>query len=646
MPENRVFGQNLFGTQSTSKAGGGVSAWRYVVSAVIVAVGLVYALPNLFPPDPAIQVQTDNAKNANGEPFHIGDSTVGQFANYLREEGVDVKSAEHLESMAIIRLQNNADQLRAKTLLEQRLNPAGMDRQFVVALNLAETTPDWLADIGGKPMTLGLDLAGGIHFVLQVDMTQAIESQLEDENDKILSDLRDAGIRYVAGSSEFDDRSLRVYFATSDSRSAAFSVLSDQYGPPDYEFDEVDNETGFAIQLTITEDRLREVEDVAIEQNLTGLRSRVNELNVSEPLVQRQGRTRVIVDLPGVQDSAEAKRIIGKFATLEFHLVAKPQDRPSQIEILPYEGREIRINKSIIVTGDNVINAIQSRDPETSLPQVNFTLDSTGGERLHDITSENVGHSMAIVFIEQKPVVRTKMVDGEPVPDTIIVPERRLISVATIESALGYKSRITGLDVQEARELALLLRAGALAAPMYFVEERTVGASLGAENIDRGVLAVTIGFALVLAFMLVYYKVFGFVANIALTLNLVILVAIMSILGATLTLPGIAGIVLTVGMAVDANVLIFSRIREELKHSMPHVAIPAGYNRAFLTILDANLTTLFVALILLTIGSGPIAGFAVTLSIGIVTSMFTAVFVSRGLVHLIYGYRRVEKVWI
>lgn len=646
MPENRVFGQNLFGTQGTSRAAGSVSAWRYVVSAVIVAVGLVYAMPNLFPPDPAIQIQTDNATNANNESFQIGDSTIRQFADYLREEGLDVKSAERLDSMAIIRLQNNADQLRAKTLLEQRLNPAGMDRQFVVALNLAETTPDWLARIGGKPMTLGLDLAGGIHFVLQVDMTQAVESQLEDENDKILSDLRDAGIRYLAGSSEFDDRSLRIYFATADSRSAAFTTLSDQYGLPDFEFDEVDNETGFAVQLTITEDRLREVEDVAIEQNLTGLRSRVNELNVSEPLVQRQGRTRVIVDLPGVQDSAEAKRIIGKFATLEFHLVAKAQDRPSQIEILPYEGREIRINKSIIVTGDNVINAIQARDPETSLPQVNFTLDSSGGERLHDITSENVGHSMAIVFIEQKPVVRTTMVDGEPVPETIIVPERRLISVATIESALGYKSRITGLDVQEARELALLLRAGALAAPMYFVEERTVGASLGAENIDRGVLAVTIGFALVLAFMLVYYKVFGFVANIALTLNLVILVAIMSLLGATLTLPGIAGIVLTVGMAVDANVLIFSRIREELKHSMPHVAIPAGYNRAFLTILDANLTTLFVALILLTIGSGPIAGFAVTLSIGIVTSMFTAVFVSRGLVHLVYGYRRVEKVWI
>ena len=556
MPESKVFGQNLFGTQGTSRAGGSVSAWRYVVSAAIVLVGLVYAMPNLFPPDPAIQVQTDNAVVADtSAPFQIGDSTVQQFADYLRANGVEVKDAERVDSIALIRLNSSGDQLRAKTLLEERLNPTGMDRQFVVALNLAETTPDWLERIGGKPMTLGLDLAGGIHFVLQVDMTQAIESQLEDESNKILSDLRDAGIRYVAGSNEYIDRSLLVYFATADSRSAAFSILSDQYGPPDYVFEEVDNETGFAIQLTITEDRLREVEDVAIEQNLTGLRSRVNELNVSEPLVQRQGRTRVIVDLPGVQDSAEAKRIIGKFATLEFHLVAKAQDRPSQIEILPYQGREIRINKQIIVTGDNVINAIQARDPETSLPQVNFTLDSTGGERLHDVTSENVGHSMAIVFIEQKPVVTNTMVDGELTPVTRIVPERRLISVATIESALGYKSRITGLDLQEARELALLLRAGALAAPMYFVEERTVGASLGAENIDRGVLAVTIGFALVLFFMLVYYKVFGFVANIALTLNLVILVAIMSMLGATLTLPGIAGIVLTVGMAVDANVL-------------------------------------------------------------------------------------------
>lgn len=646
MSENRVFGQNLFGTQAGATPAGTVSAWRYLISVLVVAVGLIYALPNLYPPDPAIQIQTDNATNSQGEPFRIGDSFVNQAVEYLSENGVEVKEAQRISTGALIRLNNSEEQLRAKTVMGQRLNPTGRDRQFVVALNLAETTPLWLRKIGAKPMTLGLDLAGGIHFVLQVDMTEAIKTQLEDQSEKILSLLRDESVRYVAALNEIVDQSFFIYFSSESDRNGAYSVISEQYGPPEFEVDEVDNETGHAVQITITDARLREIEDVAIEQNLTGLRSRVNELNVSEPLVQRQGRTRVIVDLPGVQDSAEAKRIIGKFATLEFHLVAKPEDHPSQIEILPYKGRDVQVNKHIIVSGDNIINAVPGIDPDTGLPEARITMDRAGGDRLHDATKDEIGHSMAIIFIEQKPVIVTSVVDGERVESTRIVPERRLISVATIQAALAYNSRITGLNQAEARELSLLLRAGALAAPMYFVEERTVGASLGAENIDRGVMAVTIGFLLVLAFMLVYYKVFGFVANIALALNLVILVAVMSILGATLTLPGIAGIVLTVGMAVDANVLIFSRIREELKHSAPHVAIPAGYNRAFLTILDANLTTLFVALILLTIGSGPIAGFAVTLSIGIVTSMFTAIYVSRGLVHLVYGNRRTEKVWI
>ena len=644
MSDNRVFGQNIFGTQSGSSPRTGISVWRYIISAIAIAIGIVYALPNLYPPDPAIQIEADNY-STNGSEFRIGEGFIQQAADYLREQGVEVKSAERIENGAQIRLNSNDDQLRAKALMEERLNPIGLDRQFVVALNLAESTPPWLGQIGGRPMTLGLDLAGGIHFVLQVDMTTVVQKQLESETEKILTRLREEGIRYLS-QQETENRTLRVYLASADIRGQALDAVTDLYPPPDFELTEVETDSGFAVQLTIAESRLREIEDVAIEQNLTGLRSRVNELNVSEPLVQRLGRSRIVVDLPGVQDSSEAKRILDKFATLEFHLVASADDPPSQIEVLPYEGRSVRVNKQIIVTGDNVINAVQSRDPETSLPQVNITLDADGGETLNRWTAPNIGRSMAIIFIEQKPIVVTQQVDGEAVETTRIEEERRLISVATIKAALGYNSRITGISNKEARELALLLRAGALAAPMYFVEERTVGASLGTENINRGFLAVTIGFLVVLAFMLVYYKVFGFVANIALALNLVILVAVMSLLGATLTLPGIAGIVLTVGMAVDANVLIFSRIREELKHSAPHVAIPAGYDRAFLTILDANLTTLFVALILLTIGSGPIAGFAVTLSIGVITSMFTAIFVSRGLVHLIYGNRRAEKVWI
>ena len=640
MSDNRIFGQNIFGTHSTQRAANRYPLWRYFIIVAVVSLCIVYAIPNLYPPDFAVQIQSDNASTV------IGDRFVVQAQELLENEGVSVKGADRIATGAQLRLHSDVDQLRAKSILEARLNPTGMDRQFVVALNLAETTPSWLRDIGAKPMTLGLDLAGGIHFVLQVDMTSAIEDNMNDESQKVRALLRDADIRYLAGNTTIQDTTLNVAFATAQLRNLGLEKIDESYGPPNYEVATTESDAGFVVQITVTEDRLSEIENVAIEQNLTGLRSRVNELNVSEPLVQRLGGSRIVVDLPGVQDSSEAKRILGKFATLEFRLGAKASDRPSQIEVLPYEGREVRIQRENIVTGENVTNARQAQDPETGLPQVNITLDSTGGEKLNRATGPNIGHSIAIIFIEQKPVVSNEMIDGVLEPVTRFEEERRLISVATIQGALGYNSRITGISMRDAQELALLLRAGALAAPMLFVEERTVGATLGAENIERGMIAVAVGFLLVLAFMLFYYKVFGFVANIALGLNLIILVAVMSVLGATLTLPGIAGIVLTVGMAVDANVLIFSRIREELKNSPPSIAIQAGYDRAFLTILDANLTTLFVALILLTIGSGPVAGFAVTLSIGIITSMFTAIFVSRGIVHLFYGNRSPKKVWI
>lgn len=647
MADTRVFGQNMFGTQRSRQNPNRYPAWRYVVSLLAVLIAAVFALPNLYPPDPAIQVQTDNAES-NGTPFNIGPNFLAQVAEYLTDNGIELVGQELLENGAQFRVATDADQLRAKTLLEDRLNPLGKDRQFVVALNRAKTTPNWLQKIGGRPMTLGLDLAGGIHFVLQVDMTAAVRDQLESAAEEIQSTLRspENRIRYVPGTDVVSDRTLTLQFPDVVTRNAAFEVLSNTYGPPNFELDNYTVGEQPAIQLTITSSYIEELEDVAIEQNLTGLRSRVNELNVSEPLVQRLGQSRIVVELPGVQDSGEAKRILDKFATLEFRLVAKADDKESDIETFPHEGRQVKLQKKIIITGESVVNAQPGVDPETSLPQVSITLNSEGGQQLHRVTKVNVNEPMGILFIEQKPVVISQVIDGERVETTRIETERRLISVSNIAEPLGYRSRITGISSQEARELSILLRAGALAAPMYFVEERTVGASLGAENINRGVAAVTIGFALVLLFMLVYYKVFGFIANIALTLNLVVLIAIMSMLGATLTLPGIAGIVLTVGMAVDANVLIFSRIREELKHSAPVVAIPAGYDRAFRTILDANITTLFVALILLTIGSGPIAGFAITLSIGILTSMFTAIFVSRGIVHLVYGRRSVERLWI
>ena len=418
-------------------------------------------------------------------------------------------------------------------------------------------------------------------------------------------------------------------------------IIEDEFREPDYLLDEADvsGRPGFAI--TVQQARIDEIESNAVEQNLTGLRNRINQLGVAEPLVQKLGGSRIVVDLPGVQDAAEAKRKLNQFANLEFRLEAAATDRPSEIEAWPYAGGTVQLNRRVILTGDHVTHAVQARDGESGLPVVRITLDSEGGDLFHDATAPNIGRRMAIIFIEHKPVVTVDSVDGERVERLTSRAERRVITVPVIQEALGFKFDISGVTMRQAQDLAFLLRAGALAAPMYIVEERTVGATLGEENIEAGMLAVGAGFVLVLIFMAVYYRVFGLVANVALTLNLVILIAVMSLLGATLTLPGIAGIVLTVGMAVDANVLIFSRIREELKTRSLIRAIQAGYDRAFLTILDANVTTLFVALVLLTIGSGAVVGFAITLSIGILTSMFTAIFGSRVAVDLIYGGRRV-----
>ena len=617
-----------------------IAPWRYFVFAMVVTLGCLYAAPNLFPPDFALQISVDNSDREVSPEF------LGDLTHQLEAEGIPVKGSEVADGGGLIRVADANDQLRAGALLQERLNPLGDERQFVIAFNLASTTPEWLRGMGAEPMTLGLDLRGGAHFLLQVDMDGALSKRLADEVEKIKDMLREERIRYRAADDAVQGNTLTVSFVTPQLRDRAIEVIKDEFRQPDYvlEAQDVGGRPGFVI--TVQDAKLREIESSAVEQNLTGLRNRINQLGVAEPLVQRLGRARIVIDLPGVQDSAEAKRKIDKFANLEFRLEAAANDRPSEIEEWPYEGRAVDLNKRIILTGDHVTHAAQGRDPDSGLPQVDIKLDSRGGEMFHDATAPNIGRRMAVIFIEHKSIVKSEVVDGERVDVPSSRVEKRVISLATIRAALGYSFRITGLSLREAQELAFLLRAGALAAPMYIVEERTVGASLGEENIERGMVAVGIGFALVLAFMVVYYKVFGVVANVALTLNLVILVAVMSVLEATLTLPGIAGIVLTVGMAVDANVLIFSRIREELKSNPPAQAIQAGYDRAFLTILDANVTTLFVALILLTIGSGPIAGFAVTLSIGILTSMFTAIFGSRLLVHLIYGRPRVGKVWI
>ena len=613
-----------------------ISLWRAIVLAAVVVIGGIYAAPNLFPPDFALQVTADNSPRA------FDDRLLEELAEVLEAGGVPVIAKERIPDGGLLRVGDAEARLRGSALLRDHLNPPGEERQFVVAQNLASTTPEWLRGIGGEPMALGLDLKGGAHFVLQVDVEEALAKRLTDEAEKIKDMLREERVRYRSMANAVQGETIRLGFVTRQLRDRAVAIIEDEFREPDYllEAADVAGQPGFVV--TVQQAKIDEIEGNAIEQNLTGLRNRINQLGVAEPLVQKLGGSQIVVDLPGVQDAAEAKRKLNQFANLEFRLEAAADDRPSEIEEWSYLGRPVQLNRRVILSGDRVVHAAQSRDPETGLPEVVIKLDSQGGDMIHDATAPNIGRGMAVIFIEHKPIVTVEEVDGERIERHSSRADERIISLATIQSALPYSFRITGLaGVREAQELAFLLRAGALAAPMYIVEERTVGATLGEENIERGMLAVGAGLALVLIFMAVYYRVFGLVANVALTLNLVILIAVMSLLGATLTLPGIAGIVLTVGMAVDPNVLIFSRIREELKTRSLVRAIQAGYDRAFRTIMDANVTTLFVALILLTIGSGPVAGFAITLSIGIVTSMFTAIFGSRVAVDLIYGGRRV-----
>ena len=603
---------------------------------LVLVLGCLYAAPNLFQPDPALQIR------AVGDAAEVNDSVVQRAADALELAGIDVKGYQIEAGTGLIRVTSDDAQLRGRDRVAAALNPSA-EQRYVVALNRASNTPQWLESIGGKPMSLGLDLSGGVHFLLEVDMDKFLGDRMESNQEAIRDLLVQNRIRYV-GRDWLSGRNLDIGFQSEESRDQAQQLISTEFDEFEVSQREVEGQPG--LRLSITEARVTELEDFAISQNLTSLRNRVNELGVSEPLVQRLGRARIVLDLPGIQDSARAKEIINKFANLEFRLVSRGNARPADTETYQYEGVPVVLERANIVTGNQVTNAVQDFDPETGQPQVSITLDNEGGRRMNDVTQVNVGNRMAIIFKELKVRSRTVTEDGETRVVPFTVEEKRVINVATIQSALGFRFRITGLELREARDLALLLRAGALAAPMYIAEERTVGASLGEENISQGRNAVVIGFVLVLAFMLVYYRWFGLAANVALTANLVLIVAIMSVLGATLTLPGIAGIVLTVGMAVDANVLIFSRIREELTRMSPQAAIQAGFERAIVTILDANITTFFVAIILFSIGSGPVKGFAITLAVGIVTSMFTAIWVTRSLVNLMYGGRKLEKLAI
>ncbi|MEQ5833499.1 protein translocase subunit SecD [Marinobacter sp. NFXS9] len=611
--------------------------WKNIVILVAVVIGFIYALPNLYPDDYAIQIT--GARSST----QVDQATLDKAVDALKQEGIAVKEATLNPPNGLIRVNTAEAQLSARPVIQEALG-----REYLAALNMAPTTPDWLRSIGAGPMKLGLDLRGGVHFLLEVDMDSALQKRLEVYSSEIKRQLREEHIRYRGGDVG-DGNTIQLVFRDDASQDQAFELIRDQYN--EFLLDKTTDDNGQQVlSLQLSEKKIKEIQDYALKQNLTTIRNRVNELGVAEPLVQRQGRDRIVVELPGVQDTAQAKRVLGATANLEFRLEAR-QDAPSSAtEVYPFRDnpdRTARLEREIIVTGENVANAQQAFD-QNGQPQVNITLDSTGGDRMTRATRDAIKRRMAVLFIQYRTETVKKRVDGKVQEVEERKVNRSIISLATIQSTLGSSFRITGLDsTAEAGELALLLRAGSLAAPMYFVQERTIGPSLGQKNIDSGVMSVTVGFALVLLYMLLYYRFFGLVANVALAVNLMLLVACMSILSATLTLPGIAGIVLTVGMAVDANVLIFERIKEELRLGVPpQSAINAGFSRAFVSIFDANITTLLVAVILFAMGSGPVKGFAVTLCIGILTSMFTGLLVSRAIINLIYGGRKVEKLAI
>ncbi|MFT4854107.1 MAG: preprotein translocase subunit SecD [Candidatus Pseudothioglobus sp.] len=609
--------------------------WKNLLVVFAITLGVIYALPNIYPPDYAVQVSSETSG------VDITEKALKAATSALDDAELPYFGTQLASGSIIIRLPDDDTQLKAKTVIQRALHD--LPQRFVVALNSAPTTPEWLTAMRAEPMKYGLDLRGGVHFLMEVDTENVVTDRIDSLATDVKRKLREGKLRYK--NVNVSERGvLKLYFEDNETRIAAQTLLESQYR--EFLFASGSDSLPF-LSLTITDDTVREIEDFAVSQNLQTIRNRVNELGVSEPLVQRLGRNRIVVDLPGVQDTAEAKRILGKVATLEFRFDALADAPRSTTLAFPYQGRTANLERNVIIKGDRVVNAQVGFDPESGLPQVNITLDSEGGNLMHRATRNNIGRRLGVVFIETKTRDSYTMVNGEEVRKTVPYVEKRVVSLATVQAALGVGFRITGLQAGEARELALLLRAGALAADMFIAEERTVGASLGKENIELGAISVATGLGLVLLFMLIYYRVFGIAANIALMTNLVLLVAIMSSISATLTLPGIAGIVLTVGMAVDANVLIFSRIKEELANGLsPQSAINAGYERAFVTIFDANITTLLVAVILYAIGTGPIKGFAVTLSIGIVTSMFTAVVCSRAIINLIYGGRNVKKLYI
>ena len=614
------------------------SIYQYLLILVILVVGSIYALPNLYPTQPSIQVAyTDSGRSAD-------QSLLNDLKDILQDSKTEYEDIFLRENKIVIKFEDVDTQLSSKTVLQNTL----LDK-VIIALFLEPSTPQWLKDLGANPVKLGLDLSGGVHFLLEVDIDTAQQGRLELLLDTYRKSFKEERIK-------FDDSSikdLKLFFQMADNQSYNKALKRFRDDSPlinGVQYIITEKPASNILMLEYTDIALREIRDYAVGQNLTTLRNRVNELGVSEPIVQRQGSNRIVVQLPGVQDPTAAKKIIGKTANLEFRLEANSRTSPLRKEEFGFKENEFRtafLEKAVVVSGDRVTNASTGFD-ESGFAQVNITLDMEGGRAMQKATSGNIGRGLGVLFVEQKS--KSELVTnlaGESIIEQSTFIEKKIISLATIQAVLGTSFRITGVgSPTEASELALLLRAGALAAPMKFVEERTVGPSLGKENIELGMKSIIIGFSLVVLFMVLYYRVFGIAANISLIINLVLITGIMSLLGASLTLPGMAGIVLTVGMAVDANVLIFSRIREELKEKDPQRAINDGFSRAFVTIFDANVTTLITALILYIIGTGPVKGFAITLSIGIITSMFTAIMCTRAMVNIVYGNKNIQELKI
>ncbi len=619
--------------------------WKYLVIIAILIPGAFYALPNIFGDDPGIQIRGTRNSNVDTELMQRVTETLQAASIPQKSAALDLNSLK-------VRFENTDDQLQARDLLR-----AELQGEYITAVTLLPATPSWMASLNARPMYLGLDLRGGVHFLMEVDMEQAIALAEERYVADFKASLREEKLRYRSVRNQADI-GIIVQLRDAKNRDQAEDLLERQF--PDLVINPYDDDASLLVELGNT--TISEIQRFAVEQNMTALRNRIDEIGVAEPVVQQQGNSRIVVQLPGVQDTARAKAILGRTATLQVLMVDEEHSVDSVVGgVAPAgsklykmrDGRPILLKKGVIYSGDNIVDAAASIDTQTGSPVVSLTLDAVAGRKNQRITGQNIGKRMAVVYSEQVSNPRldasgsqTFDADGKMLRDKRNIEE--VITAPVIRDQLGNRFQIEGLDgVDEARDLALLLRAGALAAPIEIVEERTVGPSLGQANIDQGFLSVVIGFSLVLLFMLIYYRTFGIFANVALAFNLILLVAVLSLFQATLTLPGIAGIVLTVGMAVDANVLIFERIREELRNgNSPHASIYAGYGRALTTILDANITTLIAAIVLFNFGTGPIKGFAVTLSIGILTSMFTSIMVTRGLVNLYYGRKKLKELSI